>query len=180
MDTNKENKETISHLSKNEKLVWLMDQYGDMVIRLAYTYVKKKEAAEDISQEVFVSCYKHLDEFKENASYKTWIYRITVNKCKDVLKSWHFRNIFNKDTTKLLSPIPVKESVERNEDIFNKVLALPVKYREVIILYYYEDISIREISDLLGVKSNTVKTRLHRGRNALKITLDEVKMHESF
>jgi RNA polymerase sigma factor (sigma-70 family) len=84
----------ITNLSKEDQIVWLMEEYGDMVIRLAFTYVKQKQLAEDISQEVFISCYKNLTTFQNKSSYKTWIYRITVNKCKDLLRSWSFKNLF--------------------------------------------------------------------------------------
>ena len=87
----------VNHATKEEQLEWLMEQYGDLVMRLAYTYVKEKQIAEDISQEVFISCYKHLQHFERRSTYKTWIYRITVNKCKDYLKSWSYRNIYYRD-----------------------------------------------------------------------------------
>ncbi|UII57597.1 sigma-70 family RNA polymerase sigma factor [Cytobacillus spongiae] len=159
-------------------LVWLMEEYGDMVIRLAFTYVKQKELAEDIAQEVFISCYKHAHSFKGNSSYQTWVYRITVNKCKDVLKSWSLKNIFYKEISKVLhfSPVIDEEDVEKLEEkeaLFKEVLALPVKHREVLILHYYEDLSVHEIADLLKVNSNTVKTRLHRARAKLRGSLEK-------
>lgn len=61
----------VNHSSKEEHLEWLMDEYGDMVMRLAYTYVKQKQLAEDISQEVFISCYKNLDGFNHKSSMLT-------------------------------------------------------------------------------------------------------------
>lgn len=168
-----------NQVTKEELLQRLMEEYGDMVIRLAYTYVKQKELAEDISQEVFISCYKNLETFKNKSSYKTWLYQITVNKCKDYFRSWSFRNINYQDLIRSVfasgdqsieSNIVHKESQEM---IFERVLSLPVKYREVIILHYYEELSINEISDLLSSNSNTVKTRLHRARNLLGSYLKE-------
>ncbi|WP_257988185.1 sigma-70 family RNA polymerase sigma factor [Bacillus sp. V33-4] len=79
--------ETHDSLSREDRLVWLMEEYGKSVVRLAYTYVRQKQLAEDIAQEVFIKCYKNLNMFRNESSYKTWIYRITVNKCKDVMKS---------------------------------------------------------------------------------------------
>ncbi|WP_245602133.1 sigma-70 family RNA polymerase sigma factor [Peribacillus kribbensis] len=164
----------IHHLPREEQLVWLMGEYGDMIIRLAFTYVKQKQVAEDISQEVFISCYQSLDRFENRSAYKTWLYRITVNKCKDYLDSWSFKHIFYKD---FFSSLLTKGAVftenklldqENKEGIFKKVLALPVKLREVIILHYYEELSIKEIAGLLNLNANTVKTRLHRGRQQLK------------
>lgn len=161
------------HITKEEQLDSLMEEYGDMVIRLAYTYVKEKQLAEDIAQEVFINCYKSLDRFQGKSSYQTWIYRITVNKCKDVLKSWSFRNIFLKEISKLMNILPTFEDPklevsEEKEAIFKEILALPIKQREIIILHYYEDLSIQEIANLLKINPNTVKTRLHRARTKLK------------
>lgn len=164
----------INRLNKDDQLVLLMEEYGDMVIRLAYTYVKQKQMAEDIAQEVFISCYKHLNLFQKNSSYKTWIYRITVNKCKDIVRSWSFKNIYYKDIIRSRIKSESKSlenkliSWEENQFIFQKVLSLPIKLREVIILHYYEDLSINEIAELLCFSPNTVKTRLHRARKQLK------------
>jgi len=168
----------LNRLTREDQLVWLMEEYGDMVIRLAYTYVKQKQLAEDIAQEVFISCYKHLNHFQKNASYKTWIYRITVNKCKDIVRSWSFKNIYYKDIIRARIKSETKSldnklvALEENEIIFQKVLSLPIKLREVIILHYYEDLSIKEISELLGFNSNTVKTRLHRARKQLRCLIE--------
>ncbi|MEL4023839.1 sigma-70 family RNA polymerase sigma factor [Lysinibacillus endophyticus] len=169
----------VNHATKEEQLEWLMEQYGDLVMRLAFTYVKEKQIAEDISQEVFISCYKHLQNFEQRSTYKTWIYRITVNKCKDYLKSWSYRNIYYRDKLQSFFKGSSHSSEskflvsEENEELFKKVLALPTKLRESIILYYYEGFSIDEIAELLAIKSNTVKTRLHRARATLKVTLEE-------
>jgi RNA polymerase sigma factor (sigma-70 family) len=167
------------HESNEDQLVWLMEEYGDMVIRLAYTYVKQKQLAEDISQEVFISCYQNLDRFEKKAAYKTWLYRITVNKCKDALKSWSFRNIFYKEAISSIIASGSKNmdsdmvELEEKEMIFKNVISLPIKLREAIILHYYEELSIQEIAELLNLSPNTVKTRLHRARHSLKSVIKE-------
>jgi RNA polymerase sigma factor (sigma-70 family) len=176
----------ISFLTKEDQLVWLMDEYGDMVLRVAYTYVKKQQLAEDISQEVFISCFNHLEQFQNRSTYKTWLYRITVNKCKDVLKSWSFRNLYYKDFLQniLKTGTPGSDTMmilsEEKEMIFNQVISLPLKLREVITLYYYEELSIDEIAKLLNLNTNTVKTRLHRGRNSLKLSLKGSSLNEEY
>ncbi|WP_240338428.1 sigma-70 family RNA polymerase sigma factor [Peribacillus alkalitolerans] len=170
---------SITHLPREEKLIWLMEEYGDMVIRLAYTYVKENQFAEDISQEVFISCFQNLDAFQNRASYKTWLYRITVNKCKDLIKSWSYKNLLYKDIIGTILTLRTASTesglihLEEKEMIFEKVLILPIKYREIVILHYYEELSINEISELLNLNSNTVKSRLHRARNVLKISFQE-------
>lgn len=169
--------------SKEELLTWLMEEYGDMVLRLAFTYVKQRQLAEDISQEVFISCYHHLDRFQNRASYKTWIYRITVNKCKDMLRSWSYKNITYKDMLVSLLQSGSKSAEaqlvdrEEQEAIFEQVLHLPIKFREVLILFYYEELSIQEIAEMLNLNTNTIKTRLHRGRQALQVKMEGVGIH---
>lgn len=165
--------------SKEEKLIWLMDKYGDMVVRVAFSYLKQKQLAEDVSQEVFISCYQNLEGFQKKAAYKTWLYRITVNKCKDVLKSWSYKNLFYKEWigSLLADRMDSVETellhIENKEYLYSRVLRLPLKMREVIILHYYEELTLAEISDLLSLNMNTVKSRLHRARNSLKDVLSE-------
>ncbi|CEG27197.1 sigma-70 family RNA polymerase sigma factor [Bacillus sp. B-jedd] len=166
------NSEPLNQLNREEKLKWLMKAYGNDVIRIAYTYLKQKQLAEDVAQEVFIKCYEKLDSFRNESSYKTWLIRITVNKCKDVLRSWAFKNLYFTDFIKPKQTHSSLEhsffGVEENQLISRQVIELPVKLREVIILFYYQEFSIEEISDMLKINSNTVRTRLHRGRQKLK------------
>ncbi|MCA1063695.1 sigma-70 family RNA polymerase sigma factor [Rossellomorea sp. AcN35-11] len=161
----------------DDRDAWLeliMDEYGERLTKLVYNYVKDWSLAEDIVQDVFITCYKHYEKTNEIISFKAWIYRLAINKSKDVLKSSAFRNVvmnaslFAFFTSKDL--VPEKDVVKRSEEEFLSrcVLSLPVKYREVITLYYYEECSIEEMKGMLGLNPNTIKTRLNRGRNKLK------------
>ncbi|WP_370551097.1 sigma-70 family RNA polymerase sigma factor [Halobacillus sp. GSS1] len=99
---------------------------------------------------------------------------MTVNHCKDHVRSWSFRNLIPFDSMKIEKgdeSYSVSEEFLKEEEklfLFQKVLKLSMKLREVIIFYYYEELSVEEIADLLSVNVNTVKTRLHRARNCLK------------
>ncbi|UOR10640.1 sigma-70 family RNA polymerase sigma factor [Halobacillus amylolyticus] len=174
--------ESTDNLDKDRVISSLMDEYGDSVIRLAYTYVKDKQMAEDVAQEVFIKCYKKIETFRHDSSYKTWMYRITINKCKDVLKSWSLKNILLLDTfiykekNRSSSPETNLLKNEENHFISIKVLELPVKLREVVILHYYEDLNIREISHLIKTNQNTVKSRLYQARQKLKKVLGGDKL----
>jgi RNA polymerase sigma factor (sigma-70 family) len=166
-----------NELSKEETIEMLMNEYGKSVVRLAFTFMKQKQQAEDIAQEVFIKCYEKLDTFRNESSYKTWIYRITVNLCKDRLRSWSFRNIifndfFTKENVSSKTPESELMSLEEKEELSIKVLTLPVKYREVIIFYYYEELSYNDIADLLNISIPSVKSRLHRARLLLKKKLE--------
>ncbi|MEH7252445.1 sigma-70 family RNA polymerase sigma factor [Neobacillus niacini] len=168
----------LNDLNRKETIEWLMNEYGRSVVRLAFTFVKKEQLAEDIAQEVFIKCYQKLDNFRGEASYKTWIYRITVNLCKDRLRSWSYKNIiltefFSKSSIDHHTPESELMYMEEKKEISIKVLALPIKYREVVILYYYEELSYNQIADLLDISLPTIKTRLHRARLSLKKTMEE-------
>jgi RNA polymerase sigma factor (sigma-70 family) len=173
----KKQKESHESLGKEQKLQWLMNEFGKDVVRLAFTYTKEKQVAEDIAQEVFIRCYNHLDEFRHESSYKTWLFRITINLCRDYFRSWSYKHItisdfFSKATFTNQTPETEMMALEKSRMVAEKVLALPVKYREVIMLYYYEEMSYHQISETLNISVQTVKTRLHRGRLKLKKLLE--------
>lgn len=152
----------------------IMDEYGDRLTKLSYNYTKDWSLAEDIVQDVFITCYKEYENIDKIVSFKAWIYRITINKCKDMLKSSIFKRvIMNSDllTHRKSSELSPEMSVMKNSEsefLSTCVLTLPIKYREVITLYYYEELSIEEISDILKLNRNTIKTRLNRARLKLK------------
>lgn len=163
----------------------LMEQFGKKIVRLAFTYVKDQSKAEDIAQDVFIKCFTKLDQFKGESSLQSWVYRIAVNLCKDYLKSWHVRHLTYGDTL----PIGKEESSEPTPEMnyLNKfeqkkladtVLKLPIKYREPIILHYYESFSIAEMSELTGLNEGTLKTRLRRGRLKLKSLIESYEGSE--
>lgn len=162
------------HWERDAWLETIMDEYGERLTKLAYHYVKDWSLAEDIVQEVFVTCFRHYEKIDEIVSFKAWIYRLVINRAKDVLKSSAFKKVvmnsslFSLFTSK--EPLPEMSLVKQSEEeiLSRSVLELPVKYREVIILYYYEEWSIEEIKGLLGLNRNTIKTRLNRGRSKLK------------
>ncbi|WP_121680957.1 sigma-70 family RNA polymerase sigma factor [Falsibacillus albus] len=153
----------------------LIDQYERAVTQFAYTYVKDWGAAQDISQEVFIKIYEKLDSFQHRSSMKTWIFSITANQCKDYLRSLEgkkrklssfVQNIFTQNDEK--TPEQIIEEKQSNDSLAQDVLSLPVKYREIIILYYYEELNTNEIASLLDISGSTVRTRLDRARKQLK------------
>ena len=152
----------------------LYEQYCDAMLIVAKRFVKDVMEAEDIVQDVFITCFRHFEKIDEILSFKAWIYRLVINRSKDVLKSSAFKRVVkNSNLLSLFTskePLPEMSLVKRSEEeiLSRSVLDLPLKYREVIILYYYEECSIEEIKGLLGLNGNTIKTRLNRGRTKLK------------
>ncbi|MDD3839973.1 MAG: sigma-70 family RNA polymerase sigma factor [Clostridia bacterium] len=164
-----------SEEQKKQQLEYLMRRFGDKVLKLAYYYLRDYHQAEDIAQEVFCRVYKNLENFNHRSSYFTWIYRITINLCKDYMKSAFFRRIV---PWRDISQFKVKddqtsrlmEAVEGGE-IFQKVMDLPIKYRSVIVLRYFEGLSDKDISDILQISESAVRTRIHRAKKMLKSIL---------
>ncbi|WP_063255095.1 sigma-70 family RNA polymerase sigma factor [Neobacillus niacini] len=161
-------------LEREEIIDQLMQEYSDDILHLVYTYVKNRTTAEDLTQEIFLKCYEKLNQFNQQATLKTWVYRIASNHCKDYLRSWHYRKITLSD--KILDYIPskskqVEEEIIANSEeniLTNAVMNLPLKYREVVFLHYYEELSLTEISKITTVNINTIKTRLKRAKELLK------------
>lgn len=157
----------------------LMELYGQNILQLVYTYVRNKEVAQDLTQEIFIKAYKNLNQFNRKAKLKTWLWRIAVNHCKDYLKSWHNRNmvIADEQARAAASQKEVVENVvirkEEDESLAAAVMALPDIYREVIYLYYFEEYAIKEIAYMTNLNQNTVKTRLKRAKELLKESLGE-------
>jgi RNA polymerase sigma-70 factor, ECF subfamily len=169
-----EENQTTSEFANQDELSLLMREYGQRVLWLSYSYVKDKNLAEDITQDVFLNCYEKLGTFREESSIKTWIYRITTNRCKDVMKSRVYKykkitqSLFDQFVSKDDTPEVVLMRKAEEKELSLAVLALPLKYREVIFLYYFENQKVDEISKLLSINANTVKTRLFRGRELIK------------
>ena len=143
-------------------------KYADTVYRIAISILKNKEEAEDAFQEVFMKfCYKAPD-FETEEYEKAWIIRVTVNTCKDILKSaWLRRRQDLEEDIPYLTP--------EEDSTYYEIMKLPEKYRISIYLFYYEGYKIAEISKLLGTKESTVKSQLMRGREILKENLEEVE-----
>lgn len=163
----------IISLAKEEAIEELMLKYGEELKRLIYSYTKSWSQTEDLVQEVFLSIYLKLDTFSKKSTLRTWIYAIAINKCKDYQKSWYFRNFFSSEKVHLFaksdSETPESQLVQKdlNFQLMDQVMSLPIKYREIILLYYYKDFSVEEITLMTGIKQSTVKTRLKRGRQKL-------------
>ena len=146
---------------KQEYIEQLIEEYGDMVFRLAISRVKSKEEAEDIFQEVFIKIYEKMPEFVSKEHEKYWIIRVTINLSKNILKSsWH-RKIMPLD-----KEITFEDKEER--DVYFEVLRLPLKYRTILQLYYYENFKIEEIAVITKTNTSTVKSRLYKGLNEIK------------
>lgn len=141
-----------------------IEQYGDMVRRLCMMHLKNDADTEDIFQNVFLKYVLSSVEFESEEHEKAWLIRVTINACKDLLKSF-----FRSRTTSLdvLMEQPA-ELLPDHREVLEAVLSLPQKYRDVVYLYYYEEYTAPEISKILGKNVNTVYTLLTRSKQMLR------------
>ncbi|AQQ53117.1 sigma-70 family RNA polymerase sigma factor [Planococcus lenghuensis] len=154
----------------------LMRTYGPELKRIAYLYVHDRTECEDIIQEVFTSCFKNSSRFRHEAEYKTWLTRITINKCRDHQRRWSFRNLIYKsairsadmDHSAETHVIAAFDSAQLARSLFR----LTPKFKDVLILYYYQELTMKEIAAVLDISINTVKSRLLRGKKALQEQLE--------
>lgn len=151
----------MEYTSRNKYIEKMIEKYSDMVYRLALTRTKSKENSEDVYQEVFLRLYKKLPIFESEEHEKAWLIKVTINCSKNLLNS-----SFLKHSAEIKEEI-VFETKERH-DIYYAVQELPLKYRTIIHLYYYENYKITEISKILNINENTIKSRLARAREKLK------------
>ena len=143
-------------------------QYQDMVYRVALHQFGVIQDAEDAVQEVFLRLYTEEKLFESGEHLRRWLIRVTLNVCRDTLKSpWRKRRV-SLDT---LPDQPVFDAPEQGE-LYQAVMALPEKYRVTLYLFYYEELSTKEIAELLGLRQTAVTTRLSRGRELLKKRLE--------
>ena len=151
-----------------------MDEYTDYLFRIAYYYVQDTYRAEDIVQEVFIKFYAA--NYKEQGELKAYLARMTANVCKDYLKSWAYRKLKWSDTFLATERVVHKDRLieaEELNELDRAILALPLKKREAIVYYYLENMSVKEISELLRCAESTVKSRIQSGRHELKQILND-------
>ncbi|WP_240758285.1 sigma-70 family RNA polymerase sigma factor [Lysinibacillus sp. SGAir0095] len=155
----------------------VVDQYGDYLLRIAYTYVKDERIAQEIIQDVIFTYYRKQEQFRGEASLKTYLTKITIHRSYDYLRSWKNKGdlvldrIFTKGKTKSVE----KRIIEQEEklEITRAVLSLKVKLREVIFLYYYSEHTIKEIAEVLNIPQSTIKSRLQKARSELRDKLQD-------
>jgi RNA polymerase sigma-70 factor (ECF subfamily) len=146
----------------------LLKRHKEKVRNIIYITLSNTDGVDDIAQEVFITVYRHLKSFRFESQFTTWLYRITINKCKDHLRKKNIRSIF----LPLKDDEPVFESINEDADIKhivrNAIATLPDKLRIPLVLKDLEGFSYQEIADTMECEIGTVKSRIFRAREALK------------
>lgn len=150
-----------------------MDAYGTMLLRMCCIMLKDYALAEDAAQETFVKAYRHLEHF-QNAnplSEKSWLTQIAVNTCRDYRRSAWFRHV---DRATAVEDVPQSAEPPNldGDDLMQAILRLPAKYREVILLYFYQDLKYEDIAQIIGVSKSTVHSRIKKAARKLREALE--------
>lgn len=155
----------------------IIDRYADMVYRLAVSQAMNRTDADDIFQEVFVRLVRHVKDLQDMEHAKAWLIRVTINCTKK-----HFGQYWNKN----VFPIEETEEVPKREEgfaqaekkidnpVMQAVSKLPPKYRGCVHLFYFEELSVKEIAEMTDQTESTVKSQLHRARKMLKEMLGDI------
>ncbi|NLW79150.1 MAG: sigma-70 family RNA polymerase sigma factor [Ruminococcaceae bacterium] len=145
----------------------MMTAYGTSLLRLCYLYLKDLHLAEDAVQEAFLRVLKNYHRFDQSGGEKAWINRIAINVCKDMLRSAWRRKV---NVVEDLGEIPHEEAGFSAADttLVEAVMELKPRYKEVILLFYYQDMKIADIAAILGAPESTISVRLKRARDILK------------
>ncbi|KSU58041.1 RNA polymerase subunit sigma [[Bacillus] enclensis] len=159
----------------------LVELYKDKVFQICFRMLGNRHEAEDIAQEAFIRAYVNIETFNQKRKFSTWLFRIATNLCIDRIRKkkpdyYLDAEVAGTDGLTMYSQVAVDvqmpedevENMELQETIQKEISKLPEKYRSVIVLKYIEELPLQEISEILDMPLGTVKTRVHRGREALR------------
>lgn len=165
----------------------IVEIYKEKVFQLCYRMLGNRHEAEDMAQEAFVRAYVNIHTFNIKLKFSTWLYRIATNLCIDRIRKkkpdYHLDaevagteglTMYSQIAADTVMPEEELESLELQDTVQKEILKLPEKYRTVIVLKYIEELSLKEISEILDLPIGTIKTRIHRGREALRKQLSNL------
>lgn len=152
----------------------LVDQYKDLVFSLSLKMLKNREEAEEAAQDTFVKVFKSLNNFKGDSKFSTWIYKVTYNTCLDQLKKIKrvqdtipIDDFSENQIQNLENVLDAIDERDRNEMIQDCIHLLPSEEAFLLILFYFEEQSLEEISKIIDCTANNVKVKLYRSRKKI-------------
>lgn len=160
-----------------EPFTELVNTYQLPLLRMCCLRLGDAELAKDAVQETFLKAYKALPSFRGECSMQSWLMRIAINTCRDMQRSWWHRHV-----NRNVIPEEMNAACEAVSDdaitVSQAIAALPVRLREVVLLYYYQNMQLDEIAQALTISPSSVSGRLKRARNKLRIALKGVYFDE--
>lgn len=182
MDKKKGDKLSVSKVADTEALQLKINLYSDMLYKIAFLQLRNNQDAEDVVQETFYQFIKTNKIFESTEHEKAWLIKVTLNGCRKIWRSAWYRHTdampekeYASDNEEVSESLMEKDALQReqNREIMEAVLRLPRKYREVIHLFYFQEMSIKEICLVTERKESTVTSQLTRGRELLRKNLRE-------
>ena len=161
--------------SNEEKITQLINTYQLSLKRMCCVWLKDAALAEDATQETFLKAYAALSDFRGECSEKTWLTRIAVNVCRNLRRGWWFDHVDRSVEIERLpeAAVPFEDA---DSSLIDTVAALPLRLREITMLYYYQDMSMSAISEALNISVSTVSRRLEKARRQLRTQLEKEGM----
>lgn len=144
----------------------IVEKYAPSLYRLAYNFCLNQSDAEDVVQDVFLKYLEHTPQYSEEKQLRAWLMTTTVNKCKDLLRSG-----WRRKTTTLEDSYAQTDHIEEVLEVRSAIAKLSPKLRIVVNLFYFEQMSVKQISDMLHLSETAVHSRLHKARKQLKAHL---------
>ncbi len=163
---------------KKQLFAEIYNQNADSILRLCYMYLKDKELAQDATQETFLKAYKNIYSFKELSNINTWLTSIAINTCKNIIRKSKYKE---KEVSLSDAEYHIHSSSPNSDAtlcVSEAVCSLPNEYKEVVLLKYYRDLPIRDISKILSLPQTTVNYRLLKAKSLLKDILKEDFFYE--
>ena len=154
-----------------ETLTRMVTQYQDAIRRMCCLYLRDRSAAEDAVQETFLKAYRSMDAFRSECTERTWLMSIAINTCRDMNRSAWLRHMERRVTPEEL-PLAAPSQDEDALALAEAIRRLPERLRAVILLYYYQDMTIQEVSQALHAAPSTIVKRLAQARERLRMHLD--------
>ena len=158
---------------REQALVRLMEQYGDGIKRMCCVYLRDLGAAEDAAQETFIKAYDHIEPLLggEIVNERAWLSRIAINTCKDMLRSSWMRHIDRQRAIEEL-PLAAPPQHQENLELTEAILKLPPKLKDIVLLHFYQGLSLRTCAQILGISAPTASRYLAQATRRLKMDLE--------
>lgn len=160
-------------LTNEDEVNRIISLYGNQILRMSYLMLNDYDLAQDVVQDTLIKVIKKYSTLQNKENEKTWIMRIAINQCKNQLRGqWIKKIILYEDETKY-DKRTIELEVNEDDNILESILSLNDKYKEVILLYYYQELSIKEIASALGKKESNIQQLLKRARQQLKERMEK-------
>ena len=162
----------VPSIIREQKLSRWIEEYSDSILYTCFLYLSDQSQAEDATQDTWIKAWKHMSDFERQgiANEKAWLLRIAINTCKDYRRSAWFRHIDRKQALDELPPHLV--SVEpKDHTLTLMVMELPDRYKQVILLYYFQGLTMLETAEALGTSQSTINRRLKKAEELLRVSL---------